>query len=131
MALTQQQLEPILKERFPLALDKHIHKKVATGEANKTGEMLRIAHETGTKFGTFKTRVYNGVFPEFCEWISLCMVCPGIQQDVLGGIMGDGGETPDLTEQVRTLRAMADDLERQAAPKLPLEEGADDLERAE
>lgn len=109
MALTPDQLTPMLLAKLRDALERRI------GDTNRTGAMQRAADDLGIVLSTFKTRLYGETLPDMAEWEAMQLLWPGIRQEVVGAI--DGQVTsphPEAVEIADTLEQAAAKLRRQA-----------------
>ncbi len=116
MALTGDQLKPILQAKLRDAL------QARKPESNVTGWRSKLADDIGVRESTFENWFYGpqpnapATLPSMENWVALCLLLPGLQDAVLGDITGErngGGERREIAERIRTVgNTLADDIER-------------------
>ncbi len=96
--------------------------KRASREApgNRDGWALRTADQIGVSLTAFNNWYYGFNFPNGVAWECLCMLLPGLREEVMGEITGEFGSGPDLSAELAAAEALVEALKAKQAPKLPI-----------
>ena len=130
VALTGDQLKPILRVMLSAALKR----RAALSEYGIADWQERKADRIGVRLTTFQNWYYGneasasgsapGPLPNFENWIALCVEFPGLQDEVVGEVIGERGSAPDLSEQIAASEALTEALKAKQAPVVPLKRRA-------
>lgn len=117
MAVTPDQLTPILLRRLADALNKRI------GQSRRTDKMQEAADDLGCALSTFKTRIYAQALPRLDEWVAMRNKWPGLAEEVLDGLVekdGTGTETAELVAAAHALQEIAERIAGMTTQPVPI-----------